>query len=51
MLVSIAALQKFMKIYKNNDKTIRINNKIKLNKSILPFMKKFAKAEINDYEH
>ena len=54
MQVSIAALQKFMKTYYDeewcNEKIIWLNSKIKLNKSILPIMKKFADAGITDYE-
>ena len=48
MQVSIAALQKFMKTYYDekwcNEKIIWLNSKIKLNKSILFIMKKFAEA-------
>ena len=55
MQVSIAALQKFMKTYygkeRCNEKIIWLNGKIKLNKSIVSIMKKFAEAGITDYEH
>ena len=55
MQISIAALQKFMKTYYGeewcNEKIFWLNGKIKLNKSILSIMKKFAEAGITDYEH
>ena len=55
MPVSIAALQKFMKTYYGeewrNEKVIWLNSKIKLNKSILSIMKKFAEAGITEFEH
>ena len=56
MQVSIADLQSNMKNYHGeewcNDKIIRLNNKIKPNKSILPInKKKIAEAGIFDYEH
>ena len=55
MQISIAALQKFMETYYGeewcNEKIIWLNGKIKLNKSILSIMKKFAEAGITDYEH
>ena len=55
MQVSIAALQKFMKTNYGeewcNEKIVWLNGKIKLNKSILSIMKKFAEAGITDYEH
>ena len=55
MQVSIPSLQKFMKIYRGeercNDKIIWFSNKIKLNKSVLHNTKKFAKAGITVYEH
>ena len=54
MQISIAALQKFMKNYGEewcNKKIIWLNGNIKLNKSILSIMKKFAEAGITDCEH
>ena len=55
MQVSIAALRKFLKTYYgeewSNEKTIWLNSKIKLNKSILSIRKKFAEAGITDFEH
>ena len=55
MQVSIAALKKFMEIYYGEewcyDRIIGLNSSIKLDKSLLPIIKKISEAGITDYKH
>ena len=57
MQVSIAALQKFVEIYCGEewcyDRIIglNVNSNIKLDKSLLPIIKKIPKAVITDYKY